>query len=84
MTFNPSETFTTLYLFSSEKLWLGLTDLDVRTVWRLDDNGYIATWTYWDESSQPDMNERCVTLYPDLWHNVGCESSFKYCCERGN
>lgn len=42
----------------TDDIWLGLTDLDVKGVWRWED-GYVLGWGRW-QPSRPDADNNCA------------------------
>ena len=72
--------------FSFFSIWLGLSELDVRSVWRTTE-GFTAPWTNWNpgEPSSPG-GEQCAHRYPDSqlkgrWNDGGCSGHHEFYCE---
>ena len=71
-----------LHPFSNQKIWLGLTDTAVESVFRWFD-GSVITWVNWTPG-QPDgsVSANCVVRQQDgKWMDEGCENQFQFYCE---
>ena len=78
------ECILVLHHFSNQKIWLGLTDTAVESVFQWFD-GSVTTWVNWTPG-EPDgsVSANCVVRQKyGKWLDEGCESQFHFYCEEG-
>ena len=74
-------------LFCYDRIWLGLSDLDLETVSRTTD-GFATSYMDWKLSTSPsgtntqtEGEKDCIARHADGWRDTNCGNQYPYYCE---
>ena len=87
-----TEFINATWMSSLEKMWIGLNDLEVQSVWKWSEGTSLGVYSNWGHRKLSNWkNQDCVVIargfigadfFDAQWNNVACGRTYSYVCEK--